>query len=319
MAESSVSLKLFVSPPGCEWTGTKCNGQLMKTTAKRLADPRRSKARKVRQPTPLADKLAAMSDREIARLLRASHRLTRRRPARRRAKAPNWTPGEDRLLGKWPDKRVARFLGRTLKGVEGRRLKLGIRFCSPPPPWTPEEERLLDPAAARGPIRKWTRQLARQLGRSVVAIRCHRRLKYGAVCSTPRRWTQRELRLLGTRLDREVAGMLGRTCGNVQVKRCSLGLPSYRARHKFRWTAGKDRLLGTESDRVLAERFGCYRKEVESRRHALGIPSRVYRLWTPEEERLVGTMRDEEVARRIGRTRKSVGHRRRALEAVRDE
>ena len=210
-----------------------------------------------------------MSDQEIARLLRKSHRrATGRKNAAPGGNPPKWTAAEDRLLGKWPDDRVARFLGRTEKAVEGRRLRLGIRFSAPPPRWTPEEERLLDPAAAGG---KRTIELARQLGRSVAAIRMQRRLKYGRMFQC-RKWTKRELRLLGTRPDREVAALLKRTYETVQVKRHALGIASYRARNKFRWTPGKDRLLGTLADHTLGERFGCGRKAVGMRRRALKIP-----------------------------------------------
>lgn len=286
----------------------------MKTAQKKRSPRPGTKVRAARQPASIAAKLATMSDHKINRLLRRSSRpLLRRRPAGRRTRAPNWTEAEDRLLGTWPDERLARFLDRTVKAVESRRLKQGIRFVTPPPHWTAEEERLLDPRSARGPIKKWTVELARRLGRSVVAVRIHRRLKYGQVCPTGRKWTKRELRLLGTRPDREVAVLIGRTYETVQVTRYSLRIPSHRARRKFRWTPAKDRLLGTQIDQVLAERLGCSHAVLKARRQALGISSVGCRLWTPKEERLVGTMRDEEVARRIGRSRKSVVHRRRAL------
>ncbi len=265
------------------------------------------------QQAAVAKKLAAMSEKTIARLLRRSHRLVRRPAKPGRTSSPPWAAREDELLGKWPDERLARFLGRTRKAVQGRRHKLRILYAPPGRRWTAEEERLLDPRAASGPSRKRTGELARQLDRSAVATRIHRRLKYGPVRPPGRRWTRRELRLLGTRPDLDVAALIGRTYLTVQTKRCGLGIDSYRARRKFRWTPAKDRWLGTLSDEALAKRFGTHRKEVEGRRHALGIAAGLYRPWTPEEERLVGTMRDEEVARRLGRTRKAVAHRLRAL------
>src|SRR5947208_3451389 len=140
---------------------------------------------KLQQTTTVAKKLAAMSDSEIARLVRGSHRLRpRRRPRRARAgtQALRWTAAEERVLGKWPDKRLAHFLGRTAKAVQGRRLKLGIRFALAGRAWTEDEDRLLDPASAQGPLKRWTRQLARQLGRSTIAVQTRRRLKYAAAC-----------------------------------------------------------------------------------------------------------------------------------------
>jgi hypothetical protein len=256
-------------------------------------------------------KLAAMTDRQIARLLRKSYCL--RKPAASRPKhAPKWSAREDELLGKWPDDRLARFLGRTKKAVEGRRQKLRILYSTPSRRWTKEEVRQLDRALVRGPIKTWTAQLARRLGRTVTALKAKRRLAYGATVLM-RRWTKPELRLLGTMTDREVAAVVGRSSVNVQVKRCALGIRSFRERNKPRWTPSRDRLLGTRSDAALGKRFGMPRHAVEARRHELGISSLVYRNWTRKEELLVGTMRDKEVARRIGRSRKAVEHRRRAL------
>ena len=317
--EKRISLRRTWRPEDDRLLGTRPDSQiarLVKWTTSSVSERRRRlgiPSFDEQRRSSLTKKLAAMSDQKIARLLRRSHQLDHRQPASRRKSAPKWTAAEDRLLGKWPDERVARFLGRPVKGVQSRRLKLGIRFASPAPRWKPEEERLLDPTAAPGPIRKWTGELSRRLGRSVAAIRNHRRLKYGPVSPPGRRWTRRELRLLGTRPDLEVARLVGRRCGNVQVKRGLLDIPSSRARQKFRWTPAKDRLLGTQDDRDLAERFGCSYAVLKQRRQKLGVAGFGNRPWTKEEERLVGTMRDEEVARLTGRSRKAVKHRRRAL------
>ncbi len=256
-------------------------------------------------------KLAAMTDQQIARLLWKSHSF--RKPfTLKLGRAPLWSPREDELLGKWPDDRVARFLGRTKKAVQGRRQKLRIFYSGPSCRWTNEEVRLLDPALARGPIKTWTAQLARRLGRTVVALKAKRRAAYGATVLV-RRWTKQEIGLLGTLPDKEVAAAVRRRCGTVQVKRCSLGIRSFRERNKLRWTPSRDRLLGTRSDVALGKHFGIPPSAVKARRHELGISSSVYRLWTREEELLLGTMPDKEVARRIGRSRKSLLHRRRAL------
>jgi hypothetical protein len=75
------------------------------------------------QDQSIEKKLASMTNRQVARLLRKSHVLRRAAPAEVRSKAPKWSPREDELLGQWPDDRLARFLGRTKKGVESR----GIR------------------------------------------------------------------------------------------------------------------------------------------------------------------------------------------------
>ena len=125
------------------------------------------KTRKVHPAFEIARKLAAMSDREIARLLRKPELRPRRRRPSRRQQAPAWTVAKDQLLGKWPDVSVAHYLGRTLKGVQGRRQKLGL-IKQVHIPWTPEEIRLLDPAADQGtrpPMDATARQYAGALGR----------------------------------------------------------------------------------------------------------------------------------------------------------
>jgi hypothetical protein len=266
-----------------------------------------------RQQSIMAAKLAAMSNGKIARLLRQSHRLVPRRTVTVAKSAVRWTAAEDRLVGKWPDERLARFLGRTIKSVGARRLALGIRFAPSYPRWTAEEERLLDPALAEPPVKKWDALLARRLGRTIVAVRSHRRQKYGRQGPPVRKWEQRERRLLGTRPDREVAALIGRTCETVQTTRWALGIPSYRARTKFRWGPAKDRLLGTQSDSVLAKRFDCSISVVKMRRRVLGIRGCFFCPWTRREERLVGTMPDVDVARIIGRSLKAVRHRRLAI------
>jgi hypothetical protein len=313
-----ISLRRIWTPAEDKLLGARPDSQIaarLKLSTSSVAERRRRvgiASFERQQRAQIAAKLAAMSGQKLARLLRVSHRLFGRARRDERPTITRWTPAEDRLLGKWPDERVARFLGRTPKAVEARRLKRHILYAKPGRRWSPEEDRRLDPATAKLPLAQWTRQLARELGRSVYSVSNRRRVKHGALQKI-RPWTKRELRLLGTRPDPEIARLLDRKCGTVQVLRGVRGIASWRERNKFKWTAAKDRLLGTKSDEALGKRFGTHRKSVEARRRALGIPAGISRPWTQEEERLVGTMRDEEVARRIGRSAKSVLHRRCAL------
>jgi len=175
-----------------------------------------------------------------------------------------------------------------------------------------EEIRLLDPKLIKGNVKKWTARLARKLDRSYVALKQKRRLVYGPMVKC-RPWTPREVRMLGTRPDSEIAVALGRKCGTVQVRRGFLGIPSFRERNKVKWTPGKDRLLGTRSAADLAKHWGIGRAIVRERRKQLGVSSQIYRYWKRAEEKMIGTMPDKEVARRLRRTLKSVRHRRRAL------
>ena len=63
--------------------------------------------------------------------------------------------------------------------------------------WTKAEDRLLAKAVKEGWQHTTGRELARQLGRSVVAIENRRRYKFGRVQPTPRPWKRSEERYLG--------------------------------------------------------------------------------------------------------------------------
>jgi len=207
---------------------------------------------------------------------------------------------------------LARFLGRTRKGVAGRRQKLGILIAPAKHFWTQEEIQQLDPKLIEGNAKEWKARLARKLGRTLVAMKAKRRMVYGSkVISRP--WTARELRMLGTGPDSEIAAAIGRNCGTVQVRRGLLGIPSFRERNMFKWTPSKDRLLGTRSEAKLARYLGVGRSIIRARLKQLGVSSQLNRPWKPSEEKLIGTMPDKEAARRLGRTIRSIGHRRRAL------
>ena len=256
-------------------------------------------------------KLAALTDEQIARLMRKSHFL-KRTPTKSK-KAPAWTSREDELLGKWPDERVARFLDRTPKAVAGRRQALGILNGPSARRWTEEEMRLLEPSQMKGRLKQAVAQVAGQVGRSAVAVAGKRRALHGST-QIRRPWTKRELKMLGTRPDSEVAAAIGRQCGTVQVRRGDLGIKSFRERNQFQWSAETDRLLGTRRDSELAKHLRVPLWAVKARRQQLGISSSVYRKWTRQEEQLIGTMPDQEVARITGRTAKAIMHRRLSLE-----
>ena len=220
----------------------------------------------------------------------------------------HWTKAEERLIGSGSDAEVARRLGRSRRAVEGHRLKLGLRQ-HPNPRWTEAEERLLA-QAWNGPRRKsLTRDLSKKLGRSQASIEMHRRLRFGRVQRRPRPWTPREDRLLGTRMDSEVARLLDRERSTVSTRRARLGIPPFVERRP--WTPAQDRLLGTASDEALTKKLGRSRTTIGLRRQKLGI-ARFARAgaWGAKEERLLGTVPDRELARRLGRTPTAVQARR---------
>src|SRR5207302_352652 len=64
----------------------------------------------------LADKLAAMSDEEVARLLRKSHRIRNTdRTAPARGAGSWWSATEEHLLGGRSDRQLAKLLGRSVR------------------------------------------------------------------------------------------------------------------------------------------------------------------------------------------------------------
>ncbi|MBI4662730.1 MAG: hypothetical protein HY735_28280 [Verrucomicrobia bacterium] len=133
-------------------------------------------------------------------------------------------------------------------------------------------------------------------------------------------WTAEEERLLGTRPDRELAQVLGRTVRAIESQRHRLGIyrqPSIRLKTR-RWKPAEIALLGTRPDPELATRLGRSEGSVRVQRRKKGIPafdqrrsanarkSHPLNPWTPREKALLGTMWDRKLAARIGRSEISV-------------
>src|SRR2546426_11019245 len=96
--------------------------------------------------------------------------------------------------------------------------------------------------------------LGRRTGRSikeVVAMRESRRI---GLETGPRRWTAREIRLLGTKNDYELARRLRRPKHQINNQRRALKIPPFKPRPKFKyWKASEVALLGTMPDTELAK------------------------------------------------------------------
>ena len=82
----------------------------------------------------------------------------------------NWKPSEIELLGKRPDRDVARETGRTHAAVKRMRKLLHIPSATPVRFWTPEENRLLGTLPDA--------ELARRLNRGITGV-TQQRLKLG--------------------------------------------------------------------------------------------------------------------------------------------
>ena len=84
----------------------------------------------------------------------------------------------------------------------------------------------------------------------------------------PRPWTDKELALLGTRPDAEVAELTGRTFGTVWQKRRALGIAQPALQFR-RWTPAEDKLVGTGPDAEIARQLDRTESAVKSRRAIL--------------------------------------------------
>ena len=150
-----------------------------------------------------------------------------------------------------------------------------------------------------------------------ISVPRHRRLPAPL---TYEHWTAEEERLLGTRPDREMAQLLGRTVRAIESQRHRLGIyrqPSIRLKTR-RWKPAEIALLGPRPDPELAARLGRSEGSVRVQRRKKGIPAfdqrrsanarKSYPLnpWTPREKALLGTMWDRKLAARIGRSEISV-------------
>src|SRR6266511_2715547 len=145
-------------------------------------------------------------------------------------------------------------------------------------------------------------ELARRISRTVNPVQSSGQ-KSCPASVRPRAWTEAEIKLLGTRPDKEIAQLLKRHVTTVGDRRRELGIPHF-VGNRREWTLEEERLLGTMPDKQLAHRVGRTLFSIRSKRLREGKP--FYHWWTPSEERLLGGMLDEAVARRTGRTVRGV-------------
>jgi hypothetical protein len=156
------------------------------------------------------------------------------------------------------------------------------------------------------------RELGRRLRRPSHQVRCQRiALGIPPFKARPKSpiWTAREMALVGTMPDAELAMRIRRSLMAVQVRRGLLGIPKPDPVHK-KWRPAEDRLLGTTRDDQLARALGCHPKAVSYRRRKLGIPRFFAPFWTADQDGLLGIQADERVARRLHRSARAVEARR---------
>jgi hypothetical protein len=262
-------------------------------------------------------KVCSLSDTEVARVLRQSHRW--RRPWRRgtgRTTPPRWTPEEVVLLGTRSDAELARLLGRTAVAVGVKRARLRIPVPNPAVRrWTPEEKALLATMSDT--------ELAAKLGLRVEQVRSRREAAHLPVFNRQlHAWTARDDARLGTLRDERIAQRLRVSVNAVKHRRSRLGilLPDNlrRPRRPPRpWMAGELALLGKINDREIAQRLHRAVPLVRRKRRELGISTPFLKHWNAAEELLLGSVPDEQIARQTGRSREAVVLHRQKLRRLR--
>lgn len=190
-----------------------------------------------------------------------------------------WGPEELALLGKYPDSEVGRMLGVPQKSIINKRKSLGITCYAKSSNfwrnWTPEEIAMLGKSIDA--------EVAETLGISLGSVAIARR-KFGIAAFKPRKahnrprrslsdWSEKEIALLGTLTDKQVANILGLGDATVRIKRISLGIPPYRKQEVGPgiWTPDVVARLGKEPDSSVARDLGVSRQRVAQKRAELGI------------------------------------------------
>ena len=181
------------------------------------------------------------------------------------------TDGLRSLLGKLPDKVLARQYHVPKSTIQVVRARLGIPACPNPQrhAWTEEETRLVGAMSDHA--------LARRLGVSVNTVRKKRvamRIEPHGAVPVHVRWTKKSMALLGTVPDATLARKLGIEYDSVRYMREKLGLPRYGQKH-IRWTEEMIARLGRCPEYDLAKEWGIGRYDVRKKRIEMGVPAYV--------------------------------------------
>ena len=119
----------------------------------------------------------------------------------------------------------------------------------------------------------------------------------------PRRWTARELRLLGTLPDHELGRRLRRPVWAVYEQRIALKIPPFRPRGKWRhWKPFELVLLSKLPPAEAAQRLKRSLSSIRRQRYCLGMAKYEIRRWSKAEDKWLGRASDRATGRRLGRT-----------------
>ena len=183
------------------------------------------------------------------------------------------------MLGTIPDSAVSWKLGLCISTVLRKRQELGIAGTRPCKKikWTPELVSMLGKAPDT--------EVARVGNMNFLTVR-KKRISLGIRCYARKTkvwhyWTKKEIALLGTMSDGDVALRIGQKKASVAWKRGKLGIPPFgksfvnkRPPKAFdAWTRREVSVLGTMTDADAARRLNLAHSTVHKKRVALGIPA----------------------------------------------
>ena len=168
--------------------------------------------------------------------------------------------------------RIAELMGRSLRAVEARASRLGIKTRRRR--WTADEDAAIERMRAEG---KTAQEIAAQIGRTRVAV--ERRAQCLGLEHVKRAWTVAERRRLVALYEQglsrdEIAAQLNRT--TVAIKDAlDIEINPRERLHLRRWAAWEDRVIrggwSEQTDAQLAAALGRTAAAVKARRCKLGL------------------------------------------------
>lgn len=235
-----------------------------------------------------------------------------------------WTAELVKLLGKVPDRVVAKKTGLHLRTVGEERRRRGI-----PPSWAwqPKVEWTPEKIAVLGTCSDGDAAQILGISRTTVAMK---RKRLGIPPYHPPRpylrrpdciqWRPAHLALLGKVSDHEAARRLRISLTTVRLKRVELGIQPFQERPEtFEWTPEQIAKLGTVRDTDLAEEMGVTISVVWKKRTQLGIPANVERRPVARTEQTARLLRrpDHQLKKETGLNLDTIKRLRRYLETPR--
>ena len=223
----------------------------------------------------------------------------------------NWTKSIIKKLGIIGDSDLARLTGITKEMVRQKRLQLGIKTAN-------RQENI-----------KWSEAMIKQLKlmedsylaqglKITVKTVTQKRESLGIKAHIgPKKWTTRELKLLGTDTDVNIANQLSLSASLIARQRKILNIPSFKGSKPFKWKKSSLAMLGKFTDADIAFELGINASTIWKKRKELNIePSNLkgHGNWRdPAMLNKLGKIPDEKLGNLIGISALAVKAKRNAM------